>query len=452
MYCCKDTSGSGGGGQLPSNPLQLSECFTSWLEKLSSNLDGPTEKAVIVIDNADLILDHEQHMGWILKPLPNNIRVILSANEDNYPDSWRVLPSPSIPTPTRTDIQAVMQQTQNDSGKRVLDEDQVSMLAVFAPLVPLWGVLAIKHIICFPALSSSEVDEVVDSFGEYEEVPDLVKHILDELETSSEHLAGCMEQLLQLVYWSRNGLLLTELQEMASIPQAVLATAVYELQRRAILSDRGGLIHISNEQIQDGVQLKYCTNPTTDYMLLWTDSLVSHFSNVSNCLMSRCAEELPWLLKRAEWKEQLYHTLRNIDMLIQLYASGHCGELFCYWQFLDPALNVMAGQYHQNLKKMEEEGDSSLSPVFVASLFGTVGKILKNLGFFEEALPSLQHSLELFESHFDPDGPEVATAMCELASLYTHNGRFRTAEGYYKQALQMFESSCGEESSQVLKV
>lgn len=37
--------------------------------------------------------------------------------------------------------------------------------------------------------------------------------------------------------------------QMASIPQAVLATAVYELQRRAILSDRGGLIHISNEQV-----------------------------------------------------------------------------------------------------------------------------------------------------------------------------------------------------------
>lgn len=39
-----------------------------------------------------------------------------------------------------------------------------------------------------------------------------------------------------------------------------------------------------------------------------------------------------------------------------VFCSGHCGELFCYWQFLDPALNVMAGQYHQNLKKMEEEG------------------------------------------------------------------------------------------------
>lgn len=28
-------------------------------------------------------------MGWFLKPLPNKIRVVLTASEDNYPDSWR---------------------------------------------------------------------------------------------------------------------------------------------------------------------------------------------------------------------------------------------------------------------------------------------------------------------------------------------------------------------------
>ena len=52
MYSCTGA----GGGQLPSHPLQLGECFTSWLEKLSSNLDDPREKAIIIIDNADLIL------------------------------------------------------------------------------------------------------------------------------------------------------------------------------------------------------------------------------------------------------------------------------------------------------------------------------------------------------------------------------------------------------------
>ena len=37
----------------------------------------------------------------------------------------------------------------------------------------------------------------------------------------------------------------------------------------------------------------------------------------------------------------------------------------------------------------------------------------------------LQRGLELYESHCDPDGKEIAYALCELARLYTSLQRFR---------------------------
>ena len=49
MYYCKES------GPIPSHPVQLDEGFTSWLEKLSTNLEEKSEKAVIVIDSVDLI-------------------------------------------------------------------------------------------------------------------------------------------------------------------------------------------------------------------------------------------------------------------------------------------------------------------------------------------------------------------------------------------------------------
>ena len=49
MYYCKES------GPIPSHPVQLDEGFTSWLEKLSTNLEEQSEKAVIVIDGVDLI-------------------------------------------------------------------------------------------------------------------------------------------------------------------------------------------------------------------------------------------------------------------------------------------------------------------------------------------------------------------------------------------------------------
>lgn len=43
-------------------------------------------------------------------------------------------------------------------------------------------------------------------------------------------------------------------------------------------------------------------------------------SSSDNSLVTRCAEELPWLLKRAELKEQLFHAILNMDVLLHLYS------------------------------------------------------------------------------------------------------------------------------------
>jgi hypothetical protein len=44
--------------------------------------------------------------------------------------------------------------------------------------------------------------------------------------------------------------------------------------------------------------------------------------------MCRCAEELPWLLKRAELKGELYNTILNIDILLQLYSRYICNMIW----------------------------------------------------------------------------------------------------------------------------
>ena len=31
----------------------------------------------------------EQHLGWLLDPLPVDARVVLSANDETCPESWR---------------------------------------------------------------------------------------------------------------------------------------------------------------------------------------------------------------------------------------------------------------------------------------------------------------------------------------------------------------------------
>ena len=40
--------------------------------------------------------------------------------------------------------------------------------------------------------------------------------------------------------------------------------------------------------------------------------------------MCRTAEEVPWLLQRADLKKELYHIVLSVDILVQLYSGLVC--------------------------------------------------------------------------------------------------------------------------------
>ncbi|CAI8035271.1 Nephrocystin-3 [Geodia barretti] len=237
-YVCGEAS------SLPTVPSQLMESFTDSLERLSVAKVEEGGMAVIVIDGADLIKECEQSLYWLLQPLPQNIRVVLSANEENYPDSWRALPSPSIPTPTAQEMQDIVEYMV--AGRDSLNLEQVGALAVEGPAIPLWGVLATQHALSVSAATSEEMDAIIDTLVTEQEVEDLTCLILRELEESYPWMARSIEQVLKVIYWSRNGVLFGELLDITGLADTLLRLTVCELQRRSILQTCGGLLQLTH--------------------------------------------------------------------------------------------------------------------------------------------------------------------------------------------------------------
>ena len=58
-----------------------------------------------------------------------------------------------------------------------------------------------------------------------------------------------LPQVLQLIYWSRNGLTVCELSQLTALPPCALLYLLRELKRRAILAEIGGLYHLSHDQV-----------------------------------------------------------------------------------------------------------------------------------------------------------------------------------------------------------
>jgi hypothetical protein len=310
--------------------------------------------------------------------------VVLSANEENYPDSWRALPSPSIPTPTAQEMHDIVEFVV--ASRDTLSLEQVGTLAVEGPSIPLWGVLATQHALSVSAESCEEMDGIIDSLITEKEVGELTCLILKELEESYPWMACSIEQVLKVIYWSRNGVLFSELIEITGLPDTLLRLTVCELQRRSMLLSCGGLLQLTHHDVQDAVQMKYSHLSSSESLLQWTEQLTTYYLKSAKSLMSRTAEEVPWLLQRADLKKELYHTVLNMDILVQLYSGGHGEELLGYWKQLDHSLSVMATQYVTALRAIEEkqEGSATVSPERMCSMFRTVGKVVDSLGFSNE--------------------------------------------------------------------
>ena len=59
-----------------------------------------------------------------------------------------------------------------------------------------------------------------------------------------------------------------------------------------------------------------------------------------------------------------------------------------------------------------------------------------------QALPLFQHSLQLCEANFEPDGVEIAQAFTDIADTYTHISRYGYIQCVEHSSLLNNETTC----------
>jgi tetratricopeptide (TPR) repeat protein len=70
-------------------------------------------------------------------------------------------------------------------------------------------------------------------------------------------------------------------------------------------------------------------------------------------------------------------------------------------------------------------------------------------GSYSEAIPLAQRTLAIVEKSLGPDNPDVATALDNLAQLYSAQGRYADAEPLYKRSLAIREKALGPDHPNV---
>lgn len=71
--------------------------------------------------------------------------------------------------------------------------------------------------------------------------------------------------------------------------------------------------------------------------------------------------------------------------------------------------------------------------------------------FFPRLLCLCRRSLEIRETALDPDHPQVAQSLHQLASVYVQWKKFGNAEQLYKQALEISENAYGSDHPHIAR-
>nr|XP_020748743.1 nephrocystin-3 isoform X4 [Odocoileus virginianus texanus]XP_020748744.1 nephrocystin-3 isoform X4 [Odocoileus virginianus texanus] len=434
------------------DPAKLLEEFPRWLEKLSARHQG---SIIIIIDSIDQIQQVEKHMKWLIDPLPVNVRVIVSVNVETCPPAWRLWPTlhldPLNPKDAKSIIIAECHSVDIKLSKeqeKKLERHCRSATTCNALYVTLFGKLIAR------AGRAGNLDKILLQCFQCQDTVSLYRLVLRSIQESMANDTDkeLMKQILCLVNISHNGVNESELMELyPEMSWTVLTSVIHSLHKMCLLTYGCGLLKFQHLQAWETVRLEYMEGPTI--IAAYRQKLTNYFTmQLSQDRVTwRSADELPWLFQQQGSKQKLHDCLLNLFVSQNLYKRGHFAELLSYWQFVGKDKSAMAAEYFDSLKQYEKTCEGEESMVCLADLYETLGRFLKDLGLLSQAVVPLQRSLEIRETALDPDHPQVAQSLHQLASVYVQWKKFGNAEQLYKQALEISENAYGSDHPHIAR-
>ncbi|OPL20680.1 hypothetical protein AM593_05449, partial [Mytilus galloprovincialis] len=219
-----------------------------------------------------------------------------------------------------------------------------------------------------------------------------------------------------------------------------------------IIKYQGGLLMFAHQQMEKAA-LEYCFGKEEAKLIpQYRQNLIQYFSNSLSPGKTSCrvSDELPWLLRQSQEKEELQQCLLNLCVVFEIYLiiklrkemvnmskrqpPDHRADNSrrLTFEVCNKCFSIVVGQYG-GLITLER----------IADLYDSLGHFLKDLGQLNQAVSALQKALEIRETTLHPDHPIVARTHHILAGLYAQWGKFSTAEDFYKQALALYENEYG---------
>eukprot|EP01126_Amoeba_proteus_P045546 TRINITY_DN5103_c0_g2_i1.p1 TRINITY_DN5103_c0_g2~~TRINITY_DN5103_c0_g2_i1.p1 ORF type:complete len:1163 (+),score=289.74 TRINITY_DN5103_c0_g2_i1:174-3662(+) len=463
----------------PENTVKLVHEFPRWILRVMSG-EGKNKKLVLVIDGLNLLdkRDNSMDLVWFPSNFPKNVKVIVSCSPGECYDALcrRDYPVVKIESLEEGERKGFIRGYLNKLSKKLTEAQELKVAAQESCSNPRFLRVLLEDLSLFGDFES--LDKRIDLDLAASDVSHLYGIVLDRIEKDyDKNNRGIVSTVMSFICTSRRGLYLdTELvplMENKGFELGEWSSLIIVLEE--LLFNSGGLIKVSNEEVEKVVVQKYLDN--SQKVLNYQEILVKFFWKFE--LNERKIDELPYHLEKSRSYTKLKECLTDMDWFDRLYLPSRKFDLISYWRTLESEGGVDVGEAYRTASRktlrsdivyrvgcfLEEIAKYSVcedvlhlarrlyqnesQTLEVAKVDMTLGRVNFSLARYVEAEKLLLQSHDEFVKEEGEDGTRVAATLTLLGTLYIRTNDLNKAETCLSRALSIQERKLSEESSEV---
>jgi nephrocystin-3 len=444
-----------GEGEIPIDPQKIVEVFPLWLAKAAAK-----GKLILVLDALNQIehKDNAPDLGWLPTYFPPNVRVILSTLPGRSLDALnrRSLPTPISVGEMEPEEQKIYIEKYLKRSGRELDPAQIERIVKSKQAAnPLYLRTLLEELKVFGV--HEKLNEKIGHYLKAGSVEELFGLMLERLEGAYERdRNGLVRDSMTLIWAARRGLAETELLEMLGTDGKPLPRAYWSplyLALEESLVSRSGLLNFFHDFLKKAVEDKYLHNDESKRVSRLC--LVDYFKNSP---YGRKVDEYPYQLQHADQWQYLAKALSDLDFFSYAWEHNCNVEWVGYWVWIKTRFSLFTfckmSMGEDDWQLLEESCEPKLcyknaiearigiegKSQGIVKLLLRIGDLLGHMGLYIYALPLLEQALDISESIFGQDHPDVVPSLNNLATLYYIEGWYHLAEPLYKRALAIEEN------------
>eukprot|EP01130_Rhizamoeba_saxonica_P017696 TRINITY_DN862_c0_g2_i1.p1 TRINITY_DN862_c0_g2~~TRINITY_DN862_c0_g2_i1.p1 ORF type:complete len:1369 (-),score=302.65 TRINITY_DN862_c0_g2_i1:28-4134(-) len=399
--------------QIPSvsDTKHLHREFSKWIQHVSTSYKN--KLIIIIFDGLDQLIDRENALDliWLPHTFPDNFKVIISSTTGHVNDVLikRKYDNFFVENLSVSKSTELIKRYLFDTHSKRLESKMENLIAEARQTrIPRFLLTMLDDISLFGDFEDLEAKILYNLRAQT--TSELYEIVFERLE--NDYSRDIIKSILGLIWSSKRGLILDS--ELRPILQNMgfedSEWVDFVESQENILSDKGGMLNFSNQNISDAVENKYLKS--IDQRHEFHNILANYFIDLDG-LPQRKIEELPFQLEKSNNFRDLADFLADLRIFEIFYKEENRYEMLYYWRSIEKNTRLRCNKIYNKIISRNQFP----SGIIASHLIHNLAKFLQSMNKYKAAKKMYLRAISLFEKA--SQRLNIAKVLTELSTLHS---------------------------------